>query len=112
MIAFAVIAVAAGLIPEQRALAFEAGPAQVAAGDGYADLIRRAGFRDAAVRDISGAYGVTAAAWIREWDAQRAELEQLVGADEFAGRQSRRRRALRVIEAGLLKRYLFMATRP
>ncbi len=111
-LSFLVIAVAAGLTSQESHRAHAAGPARVGAGDGYASLLDHAGYRDIVVRDVSAAYRSTAAAWIREWDSERAELERLLGVEAFAERQSSRRHALAVIDEGLLGRYLFTAARP
>ncbi|MCH8991958.1 MAG: hypothetical protein IIA44_09460, partial [Acidobacteria bacterium] len=45
-------------------------------------------------------------------DAESAELEDLLGADEFAEGQSSRRQELAAVRDGLLVRYLISAVRP
>ncbi len=112
VLSFVVIAVAEGLSPEDTDRALEAGPEYVAATDTYPSLLHASGFVDVEVEDVSDEYMATMTAWIREWDRESSELAQLLGADEFLERQTRRRHVLGPITAGLLRRYLITATRP
>jgi hypothetical protein len=49
---------------------------------------------------------------MESYDAHRPELEALLGRDTFVARQAERRSQLRAIEAGLLLRSMFVASRP
>lgn len=109
---FLVIAVADGLSAEETDRVLDVGPEHIATDDGYPSLLEAAGFEGVDVLDVTKEYLVTQAAWIREWDTESFELEQLLGADEFAERQSRRRRALATVRAGLMRRYSISAVRP
>jgi hypothetical protein len=111
-LSFLVIAVADGLSAAETNIALDAGPEHIDAGPGYLALMDAAGFEDVEVIDVTGEYLVTLTAWIREWDADSTELEQLMGVEEFAERQTRRRKALATARDGLLQRYLISATRP
>jgi SAM-dependent methyltransferase len=111
VVCFAVIAHADGLTGDESAAAFAAGPDHADAGAGYPSLLAAAGFDNADAADVTDAYVMTLAAWVREWDAEAVELAQIVGADEFAERQAKRRRAIDVAHRGLLRRYLITATR-
>lgn len=108
--AFLVIAAADGLSAEEADRVLDVGPEHIATGDGYPYLLQAAGFEGVDVVDVTDEYLATKAAWIHEWDAESFELEQLLGA-EFAERQSRRRRALATVQAGLMRRYLISAVR-
>jgi hypothetical protein len=70
-----------------------------------------AGFDNVDVTDVTDAYVVTLAAWVREWYAEAVELARILGADEFAERQAKRRRAIAAAHRGLLRRYIITATR-
>lgn len=112
ILSFVVIAVADGLNANDTTRAVEAGPDHVATTDGYPSLLHTAGFVDIELDDISDEYVDTMTAWIREWDKESDALVELLGANEFSERQTRRRHALDPITAGLLRRYMITATRP
>ncbi len=109
LISFLVIAVADDLTTAETEAARDAGPEHIDAGPGYPALMRRAGFENIDVMDVTDDYLMTLAAWIRAWDEESTDLEQLIGADQFAERQERRRRAFETTRAGLLRRYLISA---
>jgi SAM-dependent methyltransferase len=111
VLCFAVIAHADGLIGDEAAEALAAGPDYADSGPGYERLMATAAFQDVDVSDATDAYLVTLEAWVREWDAEATKLARVVGADEFAERQAKRRRAIRAVRAGLLRRYIITATR-
>lgn len=82
----------------------------LAAGADYPDLMTEAGFDDVDVADVTDEYETTLTAWIREWDAERADLERLVGADAFAERRTHRMEDLQAIRAGRRRRFLVTGT--
>lgn len=112
VLGFLVIVAADGLSPADRLAALEAGPEYVAVDPGYRALVEMAGFVDVGIDDLTAEYATTAAAWMNEWDREAAELELLLGTDDFRERQARRDRAVGAIGAGLLKRYLITARAP
>ena len=112
MISFLVIAVADGLSVAETDVALDAGPEHIDAGPGYPALMDAAGFEDVEVIDVTDDYLATLAAWIRAWDADSTELQQLIGVDEFTERQMRRRQAHATARDGLLRRCLISARRP
>jgi SAM-dependent methyltransferase len=112
VLCFAVIAHGNGLTGDEAAEALAAGPDHADAGPGYERLMATAGFQDVDVTDATDAYLVTLTAWVREWDAEATELARVLGADEFAERQAKRRRAIRAARTGLLRRYILTATSP
>ncbi len=81
---FLAIAVADCLSAEETDRVLDAGPEHIAAGDGYPFLLQAVGFEDVELIDVTDEYLVTLAAWIREWDTESTELEQLIGTDHFA----------------------------
>jgi len=89
-----------------------AGPVHAASRDPYPRLLQEAGFAGVVETDVTDDYLATLEAWIREWEAESADLERLVGLDEFAERQIRRRKAAEAIRGGLLQRYLISAVWP
>jgi len=112
LLSFLVIAVANGLSAAETNIALDAGPEHIDAGPGYPALMEAAGFEDIQVVDVTDEYMVTLTGWIREWEADSSELEQLMGIAEFAERQKRRSQAIASARDGLLQRYLISAIRP
>lgn len=110
-ICFVVIALADGLSRNMIAAAIEAGPPEVEAGPGYPRLMTTAGFAAVDMVDVTEDYLMTLRAWVREWDAESTALRRLVGADDFAERQANRRRAIKAVKEGLLRRYLITSAK-
>lgn len=76
------------------------------------ELLRRAGFLDVAELDCTDEFRAVAKAWIDQWDEHRDVLTALYGEPEFESRQHDRRLQLHAVEDGLLRRSLFLGTRP
>ena len=76
------------------------------------ELLRRAGFIDVAELDASEEFRAVATEWIDQWDEHRDALTAIYGEPEFESRQHDRRLQLRAIEDGLLRRSLFLGSRP
>ena len=112
VISFGVIAIADGLTADEADRAVDSGPVHVDAGRGYPALLSAAGFESVKLTDVSDEYLATSVAWVREWDAESVELQQLVGTDDFVERQASRRQAIEATRDGLLRRYLISAIRP
>lgn len=111
VLCFAVIAHADGLTADQIATAAAAGPDHADVVGGYPSVLVAAGFHDVDVADVTDAYLETLAAWAREWDAEAVALTRIVGADDFAERQTNRRRAIEAARQGLLRRHVVTAAR-
>ena len=77
----------------------------------YASLLDSAGFVDVVAEDVTSAYRTTLAAWHDETQRRRDAVVALVGAEEFEDRLQRRRGALAAVDAGRLRRYLYVARR-
>lgn len=98
-----------GLSLEDRERAMDAGPEHTAAGPGYPALLESAGFAGVTMTDATDQYCATLKAWIAAWDDESEQIRPLVGAEEFADRQARRKRALADARDGLLSRQLISA---
>jgi hypothetical protein len=84
----------------------------VASTDTPVELLRRAGFVDLAELDGTDEFRAVAKAWIDQWDEHRDALIKVYGESEFEARQHDRRNQLRAVEDGLLRRSLFIGSRP
>ena len=80
--------------------------------DTPAELLRRAGFVDVGELDGTEEFRAVAKAWIEQWDDHRDVLIEVYGEPEFESRQHDRRLQLRAVEDGLLRRALFLGSRP
>jgi hypothetical protein len=76
------------------------------------ELLYRAGFIDVVELDGTEEFRAVAKDWIDQWDAHRDALIKIYGEPEFESRQHDRRVQLRAIEDGLLRRSLFVGSRP
>ncbi len=76
------------------------------------ELLRRAGFIDVSEIDGTNEFRAVATEWIDQWDDHRDALTALYGEPEFESRQHDRRLQLRAVEDGLLRRALFLGSRP
>ena len=76
------------------------------------ELLRRAGFVDVTEVDGTEEFRAVAKEWIDQWDEHRDALTAVYGEPEFESRQHDRRMQLRAVEDGLLRRSLFVASRP
>ena len=84
----------------------------VAARGDHVSMLERAGYADAFGIDVTDAFLDTARAWLREAGQRAADLAALEEPGAFEERQIERERMIRAIEDGLLRRSLFVATRP
>ncbi|MBK5331143.1 MAG: hypothetical protein JJD93_04180 [Ilumatobacteraceae bacterium] len=76
------------------------------------ELLRRAGFVDVSELDGTEEFRAVATEWIDQWDEHRDSLTALYGEPEFESRQHDRRLQLHAVEDGLLRRSLFLGSRP
>jgi hypothetical protein len=110
--AFHTIYTAPGLDRRARARAHRSGPWAVASIDTPVELLRRAGFTDVDELDVTDEFRAVAKEWIDQWDVHRDALTAVYGESEFESRQCDRRMQLRAVEDGLLRRSLFVGSRP
>lgn len=111
-IAYTTIFVTPGLEPTRRRRAQRSGPRAVGSRTDQPQLLVSAGFTNIEAVDLTTEWAHTARGWLDGWAANEAELSALESPRAFAQRQRERRRQLRAIEDGLLRRALFSATRP
>ena len=112
-IAFYTIFIAPGLSEAAYRRAARAGPSAVTSRRReQVDLLRSAGF--AAVReiDVTEAFLRSTQAWYQGRDRYAAQLAEAEGEASFRERQRDYRLQARAIEAGLLRRALFLGERP
>lgn len=112
LLAVTTIFIPPGLSAQDHRRAVRAGPPAVAATRDYPALLRSAGFAQLDEIDLTDAYLTTARAWHRYGLEFQAELAALHPPGEFADQLARRHRAITAIQAGLLRRSLFLARRP
>jgi cyclopropane fatty-acyl-phospholipid synthase-like methyltransferase len=111
-LAFTTIYVPPGLDRPHQRDACRAGPAHVAAQRPYPELVAQAGFVDTVEVDLTGEYGRTQGEWLNAAEQRAGELRAVMSDAAFAQAQSDRRRTRDAIAAGLLRRSLFLASRP
>jgi hypothetical protein len=75
-------------------------------------LLRRAGYVDIVHIDCTAEFGRVARAWLDQYDGHREAIVATLGAAAFEERQAARRLLVRAIDEGLLRRSLFVASRP
>ncbi len=109
--AFLTIEPGADLSPAQRRKAGRVGPPSVLLPTSYPSLLRTSGFVDVEVVDLTAEYRLTQQAKIDETERHREELIALVGREEYEESRRRRRNAIEAIDAGLLRRRLYVARR-
>jgi ubiquinone/menaquinone biosynthesis C-methylase UbiE len=110
--AFTAIFPAAGLAGADRRRAVEAGPPNCSVRTSYPGLLRSAGFVEVEERDLTADYLATAC---RKFDvAERfvGDMVGMLGRQAYEEMQAERRLAISAIEAGVLRRALFVACRP
>lgn len=108
--AFHVILPPRDLSARQRRAAGRSGPPRVLARRDYAALLHSAGFDDIKETDLTQDYAASLRA-LRDWSADRRDdLRAALGDELFEMRGRDRRLQLRGVEAGVLRRALFVAT--
>jgi hypothetical protein len=110
-LAFYTIAVAPGLPADDHRRAVRCGPPAVGTRSDYLSLLRSAGFVELDEVDVTADYLETARGWLRHGQEFEAGLAALDTPGAFADKLARRREAIAMIEAGHLRRSLFLATR-
>ena len=76
----------------------------------YVLLMEKAEFRSIRTVDVTHEYGVTIEAWLRESEAERGQLVDLLGVDDFEERQALRREGLAAVRRGTRSRFLISGT--
>ena len=86
------------------------GPRAVVSSSPVDELMTAARFTDVVLQDVTEDFLRTARAWFRGFDEHRRDLEQVLGAAEWAERQKDRRSMIEAIEEGLLRRLIVTGT--
>jgi ubiquinone/menaquinone biosynthesis C-methylase UbiE len=110
--AFTAIFPAAGLAAADTRRAIEAGPPNCGLRTSYPSLLRSVGFVDVEERDLTVDYLVTVSRKLEVAEQFAGDMIEMLGRQEYERRQAERRLAIAAIEAGLLRRCLFLARRP
>ncbi len=97
---------------DYRRAARAAGPSVTSRRREQRDLLRSAGFAEIAETDVTDEFLRTARAWLEARERHAAELRQSEGESQFEQKQAEDRGQIEAIEAGLLRRSLFVAERP
>ncbi len=107
---FTVIWIAPSLSDEDYKRAFQGAPEFAEVETDYATLLGQTGWTVTDCSDVTEGYASTIRRQIHADSEFRSELERLLGTAEFADRQAGWQSELGAIEAGLLRRDLFVAT--
>ena len=110
-LAFHTIELPPGLSGPSRRRATSIGPPAVAVRTSYSSILRSAGFTEIDAVDLTAEYLATQRRWLAATVRYEAELCVVLGDDVAREGIERRRRSLDAIEAGLLIRTMYTATR-
>lgn len=110
--AFTVIFPAPGLSESDARRAAEAGPPNCGLRTSYPSLLRSAGFVEVDERDLTDDYYATATRKLAVAEQFADEMTEMLGRKDYDEMQAERRLAVAAIDAGLLRRSLFVARRP
>jgi len=110
-LAFYTIYIPAGLSPDVYERAKQAGPRAAGTPEGHQAMLRSAGFADVREIDVTAQYLATIRALLSSRERHARALRREAGADEYERRVSENREAASAIEARLLHRSLFIASR-
>jgi hypothetical protein len=109
---FFTIFVPEGLSEAEYRLALRSGPGWVSSRRRHhIEMLRSAEFRDVEEIDLTAEFLETARAWRRGFDRFAAEIIAADGEEIFRERRAEGMAQLRAIEAGVLRRAMFLADR-
>lgn len=112
-LAFYTIFIPPGLSQSAYRRALRLGPRAVASGQReQPELLRSAAFGDIAETDVTAEFLRVARARLEARERHAAELRRSEGHSQFEQKQAEERAQIEAIEAGLLRRSLFVAQRP
>lgn len=110
--AFFTIHLSPGLKGDDARRGKEAAPGKTYARKDYATLLRSAGFTEIEATDVTDEYLRFTGRLLEVNGRHEKALRAAAGDEMFENRQTRREGAIRGIQAGLLRRSLFVARRP
>jgi ubiquinone/menaquinone biosynthesis C-methylase UbiE len=106
---FSVIALPPSLSKVERRIAIEAGPPFVDVADDYAHLLRRSGWHQLQRMDVTGEFSRAIRARIEGMQERAGALAQVLGMEEFSQSLERAHARIAAVDAGLLKREVFVS---
>lgn len=109
---FYTIYIPPGLTDDAYRQAVQAGPDAVASRRDHLPLLRSAGFADISETDVTAEFLRVARTYLEARRRHADELRRSEGEAEFDRMQGERRDRIAAIEAGLIRRSLFIARRP
>jgi hypothetical protein len=107
---FTVISVTPGLSGEDHRLAVENGPEYIESDIDYPSLLHQTGWTVLDYQDVTLDYVASCRRQVRADEERKDALTTLIGATQFDERLSDWRSKLSVLNEGLLRRELFVAT--
>lgn len=107
--AFTVILLAPALSEAERRIAIAPSPKFIESDEDYAVLLDRSGWRVDKRDDLTPAFGQSMRAELDGMHARSAALAEVYGADDFAARLKRQTESVASIDAGFVRRELFVA---
>ena len=111
-IAFYTIFIPAGLSEDAYQRAVLAGPRSVASSGDHEQMLRSARLTEIDEVDVTDEFLRVAQGWLEGRERHADQLRRSEGKSEFDTSQAERRAGVAAIEAGLLRRSLFVAGRP
>ena len=106
---FSVQALAPSLADSERRIAIESGPKFVDIDDDYAVLLDQSGWRLQERTDLTAPLLQYMRTELEGMQARADALAQIFGSDEFTERMKRQQATIAAIDAGFLRRELFVA---
>ena len=107
---FSVISIPPGLLGSDYERAAEAAPPFAASEEEYPAMIERAGWKIDQHIDLNGQYLDSARITVAAEEEHGEALRQLHGEEDYAARLARRKLLVTILEEGLGRRELFVAT--
>jgi ubiquinone/menaquinone biosynthesis C-methylase UbiE len=105
---FTVIAPARSLTRSELQIVVESGPPFVDTADDYAALLEQSGWRVQQRTDLTAAFWQSMRTHVEGMQARAEALTEVFGSDELAERMKRRQATIAAVDAGLLRRELFV----
>jgi hypothetical protein len=110
--AFFTIHIPPGLSRAERRHAVMAGPPGVSTRHDHRTLLATAGFGNIEETDVTADFASTLHGWLEYASGREAELRRAMGDELFDARRSDRRIQSAAVDAGVLRRSLFIADKP
>ena len=106
---FTTIALAPSLTAAERRIAMESGPRSMDSEEDYAALLGQSGWSLLERIDLTAAYLSSMRSELDGMKARASALAKVFGQDEFTRRMQRQQAAVAALDAGFVRRELFVA---